>query len=492
MRKDGREVKWGDFLRQDSRDCGTLTNPTNGAVSTTGTLQTSVATYTCSAGFRLTGVSTRTCVLGSGWSDVAPTCVSGKVGDSCATVTNLCENLINAPCTGGTCTCLTGYTQSTDSECVDPNDCQSAPCQNGGACTDGLATFTCSCAAGYTGATCATNIYECSSNPCKNMASCNDGVNGYTCSCVAGYTGIHCETIRMAYDQECSVTAECGTTGATCRNDGLGSFRCLCTQSGEIYVPSSETCLKECPVLTAPEYGAVDKNSTTTPIGGVATYTCNPNLVINGVDKPSCTANGWNSTKPTCECPVLTSPEYGAVDKVLTTTPIGGVATYTCNPNLVINGVDKPSCTANGWNSTKPTCECPELTAPEYGAVDKNSTTTPIGGVATYTCNPNLVINGVDKPSCTANGWNSTKPTCECPVLTAPVYGAVDKNSTTTPIGGVETYTCNPNLVINGVVKYYLTSTADLQGTPVPLSQLWVTQQRSDATLGWIVWETKH
>ncbi|KAH3725890.1 hypothetical protein DPMN_051743 [Dreissena polymorpha] len=61
----------------------------------------------------------------------------------------------------------------------------------------------------------------------------------------------------MAYDQECSVTAECGTTGATCRNDGLGSFRCLCTPSGEIYVPSSETCLKDSRPDTTVPFGVM-------------------------------------------------------------------------------------------------------------------------------------------------------------------------------------------------------------------------------------------
>ena len=62
-------------------DCsftGDLNNPKNGAVSIKGTSQSSVATYTCSAGFKLSGVSTRTSALESGWSDVAPTCVAGN------------------------------------------------------------------------------------------------------------------------------------------------------------------------------------------------------------------------------------------------------------------------------------------------------------------------------------------------------------------------------------------------------------------------------
>ena len=39
-----------------------------------------------------------------------------------------------------------------------------------------------------------SDIDECSSSPCQNGGACTDHVNRYTCSCVAGYTGTHCET----------------------------------------------------------------------------------------------------------------------------------------------------------------------------------------------------------------------------------------------------------------------------------------------------------
>ena len=38
----------------------------------------------------------------------------------------------------------------------DIDDCASNPCQNGGACTDGVASYSCSCADGYGGADCET------------------------------------------------------------------------------------------------------------------------------------------------------------------------------------------------------------------------------------------------------------------------------------------------------------------------------------------------
>ena len=36
----------------------------------------------------------------------------------------------------------------------DIDDCVSSPCQNGGACVDGVNSFTCNCKPGYTGPTC--------------------------------------------------------------------------------------------------------------------------------------------------------------------------------------------------------------------------------------------------------------------------------------------------------------------------------------------------
>ena len=36
----------------------------------------------------------------------------------------------------------------------DNDECASSPCQNGGACVDGVNSFACNCLPGYSGATC--------------------------------------------------------------------------------------------------------------------------------------------------------------------------------------------------------------------------------------------------------------------------------------------------------------------------------------------------
>ena len=59
-----------DVLLSTVVDCGTLTNPANGQVSTNG----KTATYNCNTGYNLVGDSTRTCQAIGNWSGSAPTC----------------------------------------------------------------------------------------------------------------------------------------------------------------------------------------------------------------------------------------------------------------------------------------------------------------------------------------------------------------------------------------------------------------------------------
>ena len=42
---------------------------------------------------------------------------------------------------------------------VDANDCAGNPCNNGGVCMDGIATYTCTCSEGFNGSDCETSIF---------------------------------------------------------------------------------------------------------------------------------------------------------------------------------------------------------------------------------------------------------------------------------------------------------------------------------------------
>jgi len=177
--------------------------------------------------------------------------------NECAT--KPCQN--GGTCTDGvnsyTCTCVENYSGT---NCESFDHCSTAPCQNGGTCTDGAnaaptkqnceqmaisqfgastthpgliegswswvphgcsvenaaptvvnaahwnnavgvgrkdqgpfqivtGSYTCTCAAGFFGTNCGTNIDECATKPCQNGGICTDAVASYTCKCADGYAG---------------------------------------------------------------------------------------------------------------------------------------------------------------------------------------------------------------------------------------------------------------------------------------------------------------
>jgi hypothetical protein len=85
---------------------------------------------------------------------------------------------------------MNDYTGYEGSRCDDDvDDCQSAPCRNGGTCTDtGLNAYTCACPLGTTGPICAGDTNDCNSNPCVNGGTCTDcGITCFSCACVSGF-----------------------------------------------------------------------------------------------------------------------------------------------------------------------------------------------------------------------------------------------------------------------------------------------------------------
>jgi hypothetical protein len=91
------------------------------------------------------------------------------------------------------CTCAAGYSGPTCATNI--NECAPNPCLNGGTCADLVNAYSCTCAAGYSGPTCATNINECAPSPCLNGGTCIDGVNAFSCTCATGFSGPLCATV---------------------------------------------------------------------------------------------------------------------------------------------------------------------------------------------------------------------------------------------------------------------------------------------------------
>ncbi|XP_041643675.1 serine-rich adhesin for platelets-like isoform X2 [Cheilinus undulatus] len=78
-------------------------------------------------------------------------------------------------------------------EIPEGNRCLENVCLNGGSCYQSGSIYTCSCAPGYGGERCETDIDECHSNPCRNGGTCVDGLASYTCVCLPSYSGLYCE-----------------------------------------------------------------------------------------------------------------------------------------------------------------------------------------------------------------------------------------------------------------------------------------------------------
>ncbi|XP_041479561.1 basement membrane-specific heparan sulfate proteoglycan core protein-like [Lytechinus variegatus] len=81
--------------------------------------------------------------------------------------------------------------------------CQKGECQNGATCTptpDNL-EYTCTCASGFTGIHCESEVGSCSvDQPCQNGGRCEPVDGGYICLCSLGFSGNMCENVeRFSY-----------------------------------------------------------------------------------------------------------------------------------------------------------------------------------------------------------------------------------------------------------------------------------------------------
>lgn len=182
-----------------------------------------------------------------------------------------------------------------------PNDCPAVnPCQNGGTCVDGIGTYTCSCATGYSGPTCATNVDDCPAvNPCQNGGTCVDGVNTYSCSCPMGFTGPTCATNT----DDCPAVNPC-QNGGTCV-DGVNNYTCSCATgySG----PTCGTNIDDCPAVNPCQNGG-------TCVDGVNAYTCSCAMGFTGA---TCATN-------IDDCPAVNPCNNGG-------SCVDGVNAYSCS-----------------------------------------------------------------------------------------------------------------------------------------------------------------
>ena len=88
--------------------------------------------------------------------------------------------------------------------------------QNGGTCLDGVNSYTCVCAPGFTGGNCEIDIEECANNPCGAHATCIDGINTFTCKCDAGFGNCDANDANGCETNTNADPKNCGSCGAPC------------------------------------------------------------------------------------------------------------------------------------------------------------------------------------------------------------------------------------------------------------------------------------
>ncbi len=161
------------------------------------------------------------------------------------------------------------------------DECESAPCQNGGVCFDGHGEYHCQCGEGFTGDTCEQEVaaaFFCHDDEhadCDSHASCtHTGPGTHECTCLYGYGG----------------------DGRTCTEQG--TTRCLADCTLEVH----------CPALPEVQ-GATIALSNGNIAPSTATYTCDGGAAPSDGDATrTCQADGsWTGTAPTQCCSALSS-----------------------------------------------------------------------------------------------------------------------------------------------------------------------------------------
>ncbi|CAC5379533.1 unnamed protein product [Mytilus coruscus] len=105
--------------------------------------------------------------------------------------------------------------------------CDPNPCQNNGSCTDFKDTYNCTCATGWKGENCTTDVNECSYQPlkrslCQLHSDCYNLEGSYRCDCRQGYHDNNgdCTDVNECERKPCPEHSNCTNTN--------GSFTCAC------------------------------------------------------------------------------------------------------------------------------------------------------------------------------------------------------------------------------------------------------------------------
>ncbi|KAH3836214.1 hypothetical protein DPMN_109584 [Dreissena polymorpha] len=177
---------------------------------------------------------------------------------------------------------------------------------------------------------------------------------------------------------------------------------------------------------------SVNETNVTT-YGSFVRYSCNAGYRLVGEPVSFCFLNEKWSPTPICtirDCGPLEVPDSGSA--TVSATTFGSSEIYWCNKGYNLVGNQLRTCLQNGtWSGDKPSCipkDCGRLFDPANGKVFFNDTT--FGAKAVFSCQEGYVMSGTDLVTCMANGSFQDCSIADCGNLTAPDHGTLNMNST--------------------------------------------------------------
>ena len=231
--------------------CVNSTNCNSHASSVSGTLDVGCS-CTCATGY--TGANCNSCA--SGYSDY-PTCsllctnssdCSGRATAVSGTLASGCSCTCAIGYTGAACnSCASGYSgyPTCSLLCTNSSDCSGRATAVSGTLASGCS---CTCATGYTGATCNSCASGYSGYPtcsllCTNSSDCSGHadavvgtlVSGCVCTCSVGYIGTSCSACSSQYQGyptcspvPCRVDANCSSHATSVSGTSVSGCACTC------------------------------------------------------------------------------------------------------------------------------------------------------------------------------------------------------------------------------------------------------------------------
>lgn len=340
----------------------------------------SVVTFSCVAGFTLTGPTTRTCMNTGKWNTVNPTCERVQCGKPSIPQHGSMSGSDFAFGGSVVFSCDVGWVLqgSKTLECLDSGKWDAA-------------VPTC------TPVTCPAAVA-----PANGWAK---APNGHTYQKVSEYGCNVGYFMQGSVKRTCQINAQWDGVQPTCT-------------------------LITCPALSAPGHGSISFSKQDKSYGTVASFKCERGYQLNGAPKRTCTGSGpvgqWTENQPQCEavsCGVPPVPQHGT--RIGSSFVFPNSVSFQCLPGYFLTGKSSITCGHDGsWDGKPPTCTaCPKNqykiasnAATSCSACPANSHTQAIASTKLQNCQCNIGYRGPDGGPCEE---------IFCPKLTAPAQSKI-------------------------------------------------------------------